>query len=502
MNLKVISIFLIPKIIWQCLCCFCCFPGSHAFLAWSSYSWNRHHNKPIRHTTSSSLQDTSSSNHQHQQRHQWFQNTVTNNNDTTVDAAMSELLNDWEFQQEEALAFLFISNHWDLQDVVMSAKERLGENTNLLTIVGGGVIGQHEEYEDTKSLSILGGPISSTSPSSSSSLKVFSVSNHNAMLPKFRSNSSLFLFSDPYCCQIQKVLHTLEEQNCLAAGGVSVPPPSKQKTQASSSSLAINQEILPQGSLMGVELPPSLVLQCVVSQGGCRPIGPTYTVTSVEGPAVHELDQVRAIDQLEGCSERLSQQDQELVRTMGVLGGIYNTPAVAEEEGEFMVRQVTGFRPRSGSILVCGQPQIQQGDLFRFHVRSSAEALEDWKLILERAQTERMFLDQTHPNILCGMQISSLARGKDFFQQPNVDLEHAQQLLQWNKQDRSPLTPPIGGFFSNAEIGPVGIRMGATADKSKAYLHGFATVVAMLCESNSSSGDEEENDTLLSSVME
>ena len=44
-----------------------------------------------------------------------------------------------------------------------------------------------------------------------------------------------------------------------------------------------------------------------------------------------------------------------------------------------------------------------------------------------------------------------------------------------------PPDTPIAGLLANAEIGPVGIRMG-TSETCKSVLHGFASVVAMLCD--------------------
>ncbi|CAJ1960204.1 unnamed protein product [Cylindrotheca closterium] len=554
----------------------------------------------------------------------WFQNTMETSADTSSKEALRELLRDWQLgtdtnDDDQLLVFLFLSHHWELQDVTSNAMDLLEEmsmggdeksskkdNIHLITVIGGGVIGQNQEYEEEashpvygrkaikKQMSILGGyckkdEINNPKSSESSSLQVFSMSNNDATVKRtmtttnqgtnpqqpqpFRSDSSLFVFSDPYCRQIQNLFGELHSLNCQVAGGISVP----HQSALYDPTLAINREILPKGSLVGVQLPSNYQLQCVVSQGGCRPVGPTYRVTSVDGPAIHELDQVKALEQLDRlCSNEnqssdeddgddtdfettvtiLSPKDQELIRQGGVLAGVFleasscsgvddqlnddespslqpsasiesssssaaqdSTEAEGLVEGEYMVREVTGFRPRSGSILVCGQPQVQLGDLFRFHVRSSQEALDDWKLLLKQTKMEQLFLSSkadevsldatessaaaggdgnlssssssspssttTTSRIVCGMQISSLARGKDFFETPNVDLDHAKMLLE-SKKNRDNFndsaTPPIGGFFSNAEIGPVGIRMGAQGDSSQPYLHGFATVVAMLCE--------------------
>lgn len=501
----------------------------------------------------------------------WFQNTIETSIETSADQALSELIGDWQLQEDtnsandcQLLVFLFLSEHWKLEEVTSNAmdllEEAVGESQKdkiqLITVIGGGVIGQHAEHEaetshpvyrnkpQHKQMSILGGYCKKqdeTASDQNKPLEVFSMSNNDASgkttsqgtNPQFQPDSSLFVFSDPYCRHLDNLFEELHALQCQVAGGVSVPP----KNALHDPTLAMNRKSLPKGSLVGVQLPSNYQLQCVVSQGGCRPVGPTYRVTSVDGPAIHELNEVTALEQLQSlCGDSnnsddenydaLSPKDQELIRQGGVLAGVFLEassnvddqlkedesrslqPTAMESsqessngnedvglEGEYMVREVTGFRPRSGSILVCGQPQVEEGDLFRFHVRSSQEAVDDWKLLLEQTKMEQLFLSSevdnaamdltqddrtTSSRIVCGMQISSLARGKDFFEAPNVDLDHAKMLLE-SKRKRG-TTPPIGGFFSNAEIGPVGIRMGAQGDSSQPYLHGFATVVAMLCE--------------------
>jgi small ligand-binding sensory domain FIST len=130
--------------------------------------------------------------------------------------------------------------------------------------------------------------------------------------------------------------------------------------------------------------------------------------------------------------------------------------------------------------LVCG-PQIQEGDFFRFHVQSKEIALKDWQAVLKRAETERLFLGKQAGKALGAFQISCMGRGQSLFGIPNVDLRHVEQLL--------PPNTPIAGLMANAEIGPVGIRMG-TSESSKSVLHGFASVVAMLCDFSDSPAED------------
>ena len=45
--------------------------------------------------------------------------------------------------------------------------------------------------------------------------------------------------------------------------------------------------------------------------------------------------------------------------------------------------------------------------------------------------------------------------------------------------------PVVGGFFANGEIGPVGISGGSSRQIKPSHVHGFTTVVAVICDKSS-----------------
>ena len=180
-------------------------------------------------------------------------------------------------------------------------------------------------------------------------------------------------------------------------------------------------------------------------------------------------------------------------------------------EDDFLIRQIMGFRPVSGSLVVAAGG-LKEGMTFRFHVRAAESAREDMDLMIQRSKTERLFAGSSSllkngpgaPSASAGkplaaFQFSCVARGSSFFGVPNVDLKKVEELFEEEGESGS----PIAGFFANGEIGPVGIRTSEMAAKdaehsnkptSSTFLHGFTTVVAMLCdysEASTSAGTEE-----------
>ena len=122
--------------------------------------------------------------------------------------------------------------------------------------------------------------------------------------------------------------------------------------------------------------------------------------------------------------------------------------------GDFLIRNLVGADPRSGSIIVGAAPRL--GQTIQFQRRSAAAATEDMNELLARARKK---LQNT--TIYGGCLCSCNGRGQAMFGRPNHDAELVQQRL-------GPLG--LSGFFCNGEIGPVGER---------SFLHGFTASLAL-----------------------
>ena len=440
-------------------------------------------------------------------------------------SAVLELLELWTSprDEEQALAFLFVNQKHSasFKEIVKDVSEKLGKQTSLLSLIGGGIINGCEEIDDADvpSMSLLGGILPKGAQVTTFSVQ--SDDDESTKIPSSAlSSNSHIVFSDPFCTKITQVLQLLDKGanndnvkgNSVVAGGISVPPTMMEP------SVSLQGKVLDPGALIGVSLSGTVGLQAIVAQG-CRPVGPTFTITEMRAHAIAELDSKPALEQLEKTAEEANEVDKSLIRDLGILGGVVHnsrngqgfseeTQQPEEVAGDFLIRQVIGFRPQSGSFLVAGGHQLKVGDSFRFHVRAPDAALDDMELMVQRAKTERLVLGSQRMGMPLGaLQISCVARGKSLYGRPNVDLSVAGGLLEnsscngveatgQTETDDSEAgfdkegTPPIAGFFANGEIGPVGIQMGSTENegapgnslKSSTHLHGFTTIVCLLCE--------------------
>jgi small ligand-binding sensory domain FIST len=145
------------------------------------------------------------------------------------------------------------------------------------------------------------------------------------------------------------------------------------------------------------------------------------------------------------------------------------------------------MQPQKKALVVAGDFRV--GDEVQFHVRDGTAALNDLDLMVQRMQTERLFVESslsesmattttttttTNPIPVAAVQVSCVARGRSLFGKANADVDHIHKLL---GNDGA-----VAGFYANGEVGLVGIAGIAEFDGST-FLHGFTLVAAILCDS-------------------
>jgi small ligand-binding sensory domain FIST len=230
-------------------------------------------------------------------------------------------------------------------------------------------------------------------------------------------------------------------------GGLAGGPFTEQLTQ-----VYLNGEVFEEGGV-ALSVGGAVRLAGVTSQG-CTPIGETWTLTRVEQNIIHQIGNRPAYEVLAETFNQLSPDQQHKARGNLFIGLVVNEYLEEFHRGDFLIRNLLGADPRSGSIAVGALPRA--GQTIQFQRRSAAAATEDMQELLARTQA-RLSGDTLYGGCLCCCS----GRGRNLFGRPNHDAQMVQERL-----------GPIGlaGFFCNGEIGPVG---------EKNFLHGYTASLAL-----------------------
>jgi small ligand-binding sensory domain FIST len=205
------------------------------------------------------------------------------------------------------------------------------------------------------------------------------------------------------------------------------------------------------GGAAGVALSGNLVVETIVAQG-CRPIGKPLLVTRCKDNVILEVDGRPPLLELHDLYESLDERDRELFRHSLFVGLEMHENQVEYREGELLVRNLVGADADTGALAVGAHVKPMQ--VVRFLLRDARTATEDLTRLLERSRAR----DNPPDGALL---FSCLGRGAHLFGRPDHDTDLFREKV-------GPV--PLGGFFCNGEIGPVG---GST------FLHGYTSAFAL-----------------------
>ena len=183
---------------------------------------------------------------------------------------------------------------------------------------------------------------------------------------------------------------------------------------------------------------------------GCRPIGSTHVVTKAQGNILLELDEEQPMQVLRREFEGADERDRRLINSALHLGVVMDPLKTEFAQGDFLIRNVMGIQRESNGLAI-GE-MLREGQVVQFHVRDSVSAAEDLDTMLGAHADAR----QDAPGA-GALLFSCLGRGQHLFGKPDHDTD----LFRGKVGDI-----PLGGFFCNGEIGPVG---------SSTFLHGFTS---------------------------
>lgn len=185
-----------------------------------------------------------------------------------------------------------------------------------------------------------------------------------------------------------------------------------------------------EGSASGVVFSERVPVAITMSQG-CTPIGPQHVISDGQQNVISTLDNQPALEVFKHDIGEVLARD---LRRVG--GYIFMAlPVEGSDTGDYVVRNLLGFDPTQGQLVV-GEA-VQPGQQLMFCRRDGSSAWED----LDRAlQSLRRRVDSP---IKGALYVSCIGRGKHLFGEDSEELRAVQDALG---------NVPLVGFFANGEI--------------------------------------------------
>jgi small ligand-binding sensory domain FIST len=330
----------------------------------------------------------------------------------------------------------------------------------LLGCSGGGIIGANHEVEQGPALSLTGAVLPgvrlvpfhldiSEFPGTGASPDEW----HSLIGVPPEERPSLLIIADPFTCDAGKLVAGLDRAypDALKVGGLA-----SGSREPGSTRLFLGGHSWHAGAV-GLALMGNVVVDAIVAQG-CRPIGTPMLVTRCEGNVLLRLNERPPLEVLRELHQTLDSRDQALFRHSLFIGIEMKQDQVEYQQGDFLVRNIVGVDPESGAIAVGATLQPYQA--VQFHLRDARTAAEDLTRHLERYRAGSAGAASPQGALL----FSCLGRGMHLYGRPDHDTSLFEGALG---------SIPLGGFFCNGEIGPVG---GTT------FLHGYTSAFALFRE--------------------
>lgn len=259
---------------------------------------------------------------------------------------------------------------------------------------------------------------------------------------------AFILMPDPFTMHSDDIIHGLDY---AFPGSIKIGGLASGANEPGSNVLYLNDHTLRSG-LVGVALTGNIIVDSVVAQG-CKPIGKPLKITRSKRHILYELDGEPAIMSLKKTMDDLSEVERGLARDAMFLGVVMEESGEKPKAGDFLVRNIIGIEQNSGALVV-GEI-LDDARTVQFHVRDAATSADDLRLLLKKYRDEK--LDGTADGVKGALLFSCLGRGEYLYGRPNHDSDCFRDYLG---------AVPLGGFFCNGEIGPVG---------NNTYLHGYTS---------------------------
>jgi len=256
--------------------------------------------------------------------------------------------------------------------------------------------------------------------------------------------------ADPYTCDPTKLV---AELNATYPGRPIIGGLVSGGNEPGEHLLFMDTEVLREG-VVGVAMAGNIALDTIVSPG-CRPFGRPYVVTKAEEQVIWQLGARPVLDVLHQALSSLSTEDHERAQEGGVLVGlVIDEMRQRFASNDFVIRQIVGIDPSAGAIAISGR--VQTGQTLQFHLRDAGTSRDELRRLLSQQRKHA-----AAPAPAGALLFNCLGRGKAFYGTSHHDVKTIQTLTG---------KLPIGGVFSNGEIGPVG---------GTNFLHGYTASLGL-----------------------
>ena len=356
-------------------------------------------------------------------------------------------------ERKPDLIIAFVSSHHSARyDELPGLVHEFFGDCFLLGCSGGGVIGAGREVEDRPGFSLTAAVLPD--------VPIVGFHIDNDALPDGDAPPSAWedlvnaravddpqfaILSDPFSVQGESLLMGLDyafpraaKIGGLASGG----------RQPGSNALYLGDRTYDYGAV-GVALRGNIAVDTIVAQG-CRPIGQRMQITGCERNILHELDGRDTFQVLRETFRELDERDQRLAQHSMFLGVVMDEFNEDPQLGDFLIRNILGMDPRSGSLAI-GEA-LKEGQTVQFHLRDAQTSSQDLDAMLTQYSKDGV------PGAGAGaLLFQCLGRGSYLYGRPDHDTDMFRDKIG---------DLPLAGFFCNGEIGQVS---GST------YLHGYTS---------------------------
>ena len=355
-----------------------------------------------------------------------------------------------------AIAFASVHHSEQFEQVPRLVQQGVGDCT-IIGCSGGGVIGAGSEVEHRPGFALAAASLPDVH------ISPFHISD--AELPdgdagpetwerligvEASDRPDFILMADPFSIRSEHLLMGLDYAfpKSSKIGGLA-----SGASQPTGNALFLGEQVYREGAV-GIAVHGDVTIETVVAQG-CRPIGEPMHVARCDRNLLFELSSGPPLQVLNRLFRDLSDHDRQLARHSLFMGIAMNELNEESALGDFLIRNIVGIDPRTGTLAV-GE-MLEEGQTIQFHLRDSATSAQDLDEMLTSYAAAHPLYEEAG-----ALLFQCLGRGSYLYGRPDHDTDMFR-----DKVGNLPLT----GFFCNGEIGAVG---GST------FLHGYTSSFGIL----------------------